>query len=333
VLNLTAVDPTAEGHLTAWPAGDGPRPLASNVNFHPRRTVANLAVVKVGPTGAVNLFNAAGLTHVVADVAGWYGKDAASGTRFTGVTPARIADTRTGTGVPAARLGQDRTLGVQVTGRGGVPATGVSAVVLNVTAVDPTAPEGYLTAWPAGFARPYASNLNFYAGQTVPNVVVAKVGSGGIVNLYNSAGLVDVVVDVAGWYGPEGASTGSGFTGVPPSRIVDTRYGHGAPLRPMDAGSSLSVQITGRGGVPATGVAAVALNVTAVNPTATSYLTAWPAGVVRPLASNLNLTANRTVPNMVFVKVGDGGMVNLYNAAGRTDVIVDVAGWYAAETT
>ena len=330
VLNVTAVDPTAEGHLTVWPASDGPRPVASNVNFHPRRTVANLAVVKVGPTGAVNLFNAAGLTDVVADVAGWYGKDAASGTRFTGVTPARIADTRNGTGVPAARLGQDRTLGIQVTGRGGVPATGVSAVVLNVTAVDPTAPEGYLTAWPAGLARPYASNLNFYAGQTVPNVVVAKVGSGGIVNLYNPAGLVDVVVDVAGWYGPEGASTGSGFTGVLPSRIVDTRNGNGAPLRPMDAGTSLAVQVTGRGGVPATGVAAVALNVTAVNPTATSYLTAWPAGVLRPLASNLNLTANRTVPNMVFVKVGDGGVVNLYNAVGRTDVIVDVAGWYAA---
>lgn len=329
VLNLTAVDPTAEGHLTAWPADGGARPLASNVNVHPARTVANLAVVKVGPTGAVNLFNAAGRTDVVTDVAGWYGKDAASGTMFTGLTPARIVDTRFGTGAPVARLNQDRTLPVQVTGRGGVPATGVSAVVLNVTVVDPSAPEGYLTAWPAGLARPYASNLNFYAGQTVPNVVVAKVGDGGVVNVYNSAGLIDVVVDVTGWYGPEGGSTGSGFSGVPPARILDTRYGNGAPLRPVDAGATLSLQVTGRGGIPATGVAAVALNVTAVNPTATSFVTAWPAGVGRPLASNLNLTVNRTVANMVFVKVGTGGAVNLYNAAGRTDVVVDVAGWYA----
>lgn len=98
----------------------------------------------------------------------------------------------------------------------------------------------------------------------------------------------------------------------------------------MDPGATLPLQVTGRGGVPASGVAAVALNVTSVNPSATSYLTAWPAGVARPLASNLNLTANRTVANMVFVKVGADGVVNLYNAAGRTDVVVDVAGWYAA---
>ena len=285
--------------------------------------------MKVGPTGAVNLFNAAGRTDIVADAAGWYGKDAASGTRFTGVTPARIVDTRFGTGAPTARLTQGRTLPVQVTGRGGVPATGVSAVILNVTVVDPTAPEGYLTAWPAGEAQPYASNLNFYARQTVPNVVVAKVRAGGVVNIFNSAGSIDVVVDVTGWYGAAGVSAGSGFSGVPPARILDTRFGTGALLRPIESGATLTLQVTGRGGVPATGVAAVALNITAVNPTSTSFVTAWPAGVVRPLASNLNLTANWTVANMVFVKVGANGAVDLYNAAGRTDVIVDVAGWYA----
>jgi hypothetical protein len=219
---------------------------------------------------------------------------------------------------------------VQVTGRGGVPASGVTAVVLNVTVVDASGSEGYLTAWPSDAGRPWASNMNYYAGQTVPNVVVTKVGTAGIVDLFNSSGSIDVVVDVAGWYGPEGASAGSGFTGVPPSRLVDTRFGTGAALQPLGPGATLAVQVTGRGGVPATGVAAVALNVTAVNPTANGYLTVWPAGVARPLASNLNLSPSWTVPNMVFVKVGDNGMVNLFNAAGRTDVIVDVAGWYAA---
>jgi hypothetical protein len=52
--------------------------------------------------------------------------------------------------------------------------------------------------------------------------------------------------------------------------------------------------------------------------------------VVRPLASNLNLSANRTVPNMVFVKVGDGGRGQPVQRGSRTDVVVDVAGWYAA---
>jgi hypothetical protein len=90
-------------------------------------------------------------------------------------------------------------LNLQVTGRGGVPATGVSAVVLNVTVTEPTAPS-FLTAWPAGLALPLAANLNYLAGQTVPNLVTVKVGAGGQVSLYNAAGSTHIVVDVAGWY-------------------------------------------------------------------------------------------------------------------------------------
>jgi hypothetical protein len=82
---------------------------------------------------------------------------------------------------------------------GGVPSTGVSAVVLNVTITDPSA-GSYLTVYPSGSAVPTASNLNFSPGQTVPNLVVVKVGSGGMVNVYNAAGATDVIFDVAGWY-------------------------------------------------------------------------------------------------------------------------------------
>ncbi|HWI02865.1 MAG TPA: hypothetical protein VNT52_03435, partial [Acidimicrobiales bacterium] len=89
---------------------------------------------------------------------------------------------------------------LQVTGRAGVPETGVSAVVLNVTVTEPTA-GSYLTGWPAGVAQPLASNLNYVAGLTVPNLVVVKVGEGGKVNLYNNAGWAHVIADVAGWYG------------------------------------------------------------------------------------------------------------------------------------
>jgi hypothetical protein len=74
-------------------------------------------------------------------------------------------------------------------------------VVLNVTAADPLA-AGFLTVWPTGQARPLASNLNFVAGRTVPNLVVAKVGTDGRISLYNgSGGAVHLVADVAGWYG------------------------------------------------------------------------------------------------------------------------------------
>jgi hypothetical protein len=71
--------------------------------------------------------------------------------------------------------------------------------VLNVTVTQPTA-QSYLTVFPSGTTRPLASNLNFLAGQTVPNLVIAKVGADGKVAVYNDAGSAHVVLDVVGWY-------------------------------------------------------------------------------------------------------------------------------------
>src|SRR5207244_8213281 len=81
----------------------------------------------------------------------------------------------------------------------------------NVTATDPTT-ASYLTVYPAGATQPVASSLNFSAGQTVPNLVLAKVGSAGKVNIFNAAGQAHVLFDVVGWVDgqlAQGASTGS----------------------------------------------------------------------------------------------------------------------------
>jgi outer membrane protein assembly factor BamB len=320
VLNVTVTEPTAGSFLTAWPAGQT-RPLASNLNYSAGQTVPNLVTVKVGENGRVDLYNNSGSTHVVADIAGWFGKDPLldGGARFNALPPARIFDTRAGSG----KVGPGGTLDVQVTGRGEVPVSGVSAVVLNVTVTEPTA-ASFLTAWPAGEPRPLASNLNFSVGQTVPNLVMVKLGDGGKVSLFNNVGSTHVVVDVAGWYGVD-PSPGSGFVALPPSRVLDTRAGAGTPLAP---GATLALQVTGRGGVPAAGVSAVVLNVTVTEPSAGSFLTAWPGGEVRPVASNLNFVAGQTVPNLVVVKVGATGQVDLFNNRGTTHVVVDVAGWF-----
>jgi hypothetical protein len=110
------------------------------------------------------------------------------------LVPSRILDTRSG--VP---VGAGGTIVHPVTGVGGVPATGVSAVVLHVTVTAPTAPS-WLTVYPHGGARPVAANLNFVANQTAPNLVIAKVGSEGKVAAYNAAGSAHLIVDVVGWY-------------------------------------------------------------------------------------------------------------------------------------
>jgi hypothetical protein len=249
------------------------------------------------------------------------------GARYHPLDPVRILDTREGVGAATGRLGPASTLNLQVAGRGGVPSTGVSAVVLNVTVTEPTA-TSFLTVWPTGRPLPLASNLNYVAGQTVPNLVVVNVGEGGRVSVYNYSGSPHVVADVAGWYGEAGSSSGARYTSVVPSRILDSRYGVGAPR--VGPNASVDLQVTGRGGVPA-GASAVVLNVTVTEPTTTSYLTAWPTGRSRPLASNLNFVAGQTVPNLVVVKVGDNGMVSLYNSAGTAHVIADVAGWFGGD--
>src|SRR5207248_4948474 len=101
---------------------------------------------------------------------------------------------------------------------------------------------------------------------------------------------------------------------------------------PLRANSSKAIQISGRGGVPASDVSAVVLNVTVTNTSAPSYLTLYPAGLDRPTASNLNWTAGKTVPNLVEVAVGLDGQVIAYNFQGSTDLVIDVEGWVGIES-
>jgi len=125
----------------------------------------------------------------------------------------------------------------------------------------------------------------------------------------------------------------SGYSLVTPVRILDTRSGLGGYHAPLGPGASINVQISGQGGVPSTGVTAVAINVTVTNTTASSYLTVYPAGVALPAASNLNWVAGETVPNLVHVPLGTGGQVTVFNFAGSADVIFDVDAYLTAWAT
>lgn len=273
----------------------------------------NLVVVKVGAGGRVNLFNNAGAVHVIADVAGWYGPHTvAPGATYTPLPPARLLDTRSGAGAPAGRVGTGSTVDLQVTGRGGVPATGVSAVVLNVTVTEADE-TSFLTVYPTFVdgGRPLASNLNYGPGDTVANLVAVKLGRDGKVTLYNAAGSTHAVADVAGWYGTDTSQPEGTYDALAPTRVLDTRSGLGAPQARLGPGGTVSLQVTGRSGIPAGAVAAVVLNVTVTEPDSVSFLTAWPGATARPVASNLNYRPGQTVPNLVVVKVGADGTVDL----------------------
>ncbi len=322
VLNVTATNASGpQSFLTVWPKGTT-RPLASNLNFTAGVPVPNLVTARVGDGGTVSIFNDLGTVDVVADVQGWYTNAAdAVGSSYVPVNPARVLDTRAGSPVGAGAFIQ-----LQVAGAGGVPATGARAVVLNMTVDRASGPESFLAVWPSGTPRPVASNLNFASGPATTNLVVALLGPDGKVNIYNNLGSVDVIADVAGWFAvPASPPAGSNYFGLSPARVLDTRTGAGSRL---GAGATLDLTVAGAGGVPPSGASAVVLNVTAAAPTAPdSYLTLFPAGTVRPLASNLNFNAGEIVPNLVVVRV-QNGKVSIYNNQGATHVIADVQGWF-----
>ena len=185
-----------DGYITAYPCG-APRPNASSVNGVAGATVANLVISKIGDGGTVCLFSQSP-THLIADVNGYF----APGGSYVPLVPARLQDTRLGfstvdgqsAGTGIVPLGSVTSL--QVVGRGGVPDA--TTVVLNVTVTEPGAP-GYITVYPCGIDPPNASNLNYATGQTVANGALVKVGTGGMVCLYNSQA-THLIVDVTGYF-------------------------------------------------------------------------------------------------------------------------------------
>jgi plastocyanin len=312
-LNVTVTNTGGPGFLTVFPTGN-PRPTASNLNWATGETRPNLVAVQIGVSGLVTFF-ASNRTDVVADLEGYFAPPSGTAGEYIAVAPARLLDTRPGRGPLTAGT----TLDLMVTGKGAVPAAGVSAVVLNATVTN-TSTAGYLTAYPTGTTRPTASNLNWVAGWTVPNRVIVPVGSGGQVTFFNFAGVTDLVVDMDGYF-TDATGSGKRFNALSPTRIMDTR----SSSQTLGPGGMLPVQVGGVG--VSSGATAAILNVTATNTTTPGFLTVYPGGTL-PVASDLNFTAGQTIPNLVVATLSSTGSVTIYNSSGSTDVVVDLVGWF-----
>ena len=241
--------------------------------------------------------------------------------------PTRILDSRGPTGGWGAPLVAGTPRQLQVTGAAGVPAT-ASAVVMNVTATGSSA-GSVLSVWPAGQGQPVASNLNFAAGQTIPNLVTVMLGTGGQVSFATAIGSVDVIADVVGYY-DDGNGGGSLFNGIAPTRLLDSRVTSDRWHGPLAAGTPRVLAVRtpeNPAGVPATATAVIA-NITATGGTTGSFLKAWPGGVTEPGVSSLNFGAGQTIANLVIVPIGADGTITFANALGQVDVIVDVVGYF-----
>jgi hypothetical protein len=299
--------------------------LVDSFDIGPTRWFPSLSTwdVEVLPGGVVAV--ATSMEIKLFDAAEYRG----SAGEYTPLTPQRVLDTRTGvgTGGVASPVGSGAVLDVQISGRAGVPTAGVDAVVLNATVAAPTE-QSYLTVWPSGGPRPGISNLNYAVGETRANLVTVALGDGGRLSLFNERGTAHVIFDVVGYYSTAEGPAGSRFRPLSPSRLFDTRGA--APVGPAGV---LRFDVTGIGGVPDSAVTAVALNVTAVNATAQSFVTVWPDDAARPNASNLNFPVGGTVPNLVIMRVPESGVIDFFNESGNVHLLADVVGYYTSDRT
>ncbi len=316
VFNVTATQPEAAGNITVFPCGEA-RPTTSSLNYKAGQTIPNMVVVALPATGKICFYTNM-KSHLIADVNGYFSESS----DFEPMSPRRLVDTRTSV-TPPVKVPAVSTFSVPVTGRFGIPDD-AAAVSLNLTVTQPSS-AGFVTTFPCGSPRPTASTVNFAAGQTIANAVLAKAGSGGQVCIYTNAS-VHLVVDVGGWFPAD-----TDFNSLTPERLLDSRTGVGTSKGIVPAVSVVELQVTeaGESDIPAE-AGAVVLNVTATGPLSTGFVTVYPCGETRPTASNLNYTKGTTIANAVISKVGEDGKVCLYTNVS-THLVADVTGWFPAE--
>ncbi len=177
VVNLTTAGGSgAAGFVTAYPCGTA-IPLASNLNFEAGQVVANAAVVPVAADGSLCL-HASTPTNLVVDVAG------AVTDNYVAATPTRLLDTRQHDGPVTEAIVS-------------AAPPGSAAAILNVTAAGGSTADGFITVYPADVPLPPTSNVNFRAGQVVPNAAVVHPDVNGAGKLTTSTA-VQLVVDTFG---------------------------------------------------------------------------------------------------------------------------------------
>ncbi|MFE4968911.1 PKD domain-containing protein [Streptomyces sp. NPDC056660] len=326
-LQLVTSNAKASGALTLYTHGTT-RPGTTAIAFEPGRTATAETTVKVTPTGSVDLYNGSSGAVAVNVATVGLQSHAQYADTYHPVTPARLLDTRTGTGCVRSPVAGGHSVTLSVGGTHGVPAA-ANAVVLDVTATT-TKASGDLTVATHSTNDSIVSGPHWTTGQTITAQVVIPVYDGKVVLHNDSKASANLVTDLVGWYGT--TTGGSEFLPVTPARILNTRTGTGTgtgKVARIAAHATLRLKVTGAHGVPATGVTAVDLNLTVPSPSGNGYLVAYPDGTARPGVYSLNFTKGHSTATRALVKVGTDGEIDLYNAGtGPVDVCADLLGDY-----
>jgi hypothetical protein len=341
---INAISPQYSGCIDDYDA-DLSDPDICTTSFEAGQNATTSDIVQVSASGYVSVTNeSGGPTDVSVTVMGYYQNgDMATngdtaGDTYVPVSQTQIVDTRSGLGAPNAQIPAGGTLTVQVTGNGGVPANAVGAA-LYVGAANASS-SGYVSAYPAGGTTSGLAILSYAANEKARDLYFGGLSSSGQLTLANNGSVpVDLMVGVQGYLLSSSASpAGDSYQDVPESRIVDTRNGTGGvAATPVPANGSITFAATGVDGVPTAGVPAVAESVAALSPTASGYLSIYPAGGTDPDNPGVNFASgdyqDNDMSTSVLSAVSQSGQETITNhSSGTVNVVVSVRGYYQAPT-
>jgi hypothetical protein len=306
-VNVTVRNPKTSGVVTVYPSG-APSQAEGIVQFRAGQSASNMALAEPGAQGLADFYNNSnGPIGLTIDTVGWDDNTTVSDDTYSPDGPVSVLTT--------TKVAAQGRLTFQVAGGHGVPA-GASAAVLDITATR-TSAAGYLTAYGDKTADPKVSDAAWARGQTVTCQVVVPLSDGKVVLHNASAGTTYVTAAVAGYYAY--ASTVSVFL---PSRARLLKVAIGPK-------NTVRLKVSGKNGLPSSGISAATVNLTASGATAGGFLVGYPDGTSRPAATTLSYSSGATVANWSTVPVGSDGSIDLFNGGSRTvTVVVDLIGAY-----
>jgi Trypsin len=285
----------------------------------------HIASTQGGCLGVADTQAATSTESRIDNVADWI-RQTVRGANFVRLaTSASVLDTRSGLGAPAGPRPAASTTTFPVAGVGGIPATGVTAVLVDMTAITKTA-SAYLTIFPEGTPRnPALSMVNAGADQTISNTAVVPVPASGKLSVFNSTAGLHVVVEVQGYY-TRSSTTGGGLVPVVPTRVVDTRIGLGGASGAIPAGGNRAFTFTG-GVVPA-GAAAVLVDLIVAGAAGQGWIgTFGPGGTTHSI---MDFMPGNT-SHAVTAELGSDGKATFTNSNSTpVQLVMTAEGYYTA---
>jgi PKD repeat protein len=306
----------------AWDFGDGGTSAVQNPShtFNPGDYTVSLTVTNAAGSDSVTKTN---YIHVTVP----------PGATYTGIPPARMLNTRNGTGL-SGKFVNHVPRSFQIAGQGSVPSNAI-AITGNLTVADQSQ-RGFVFLGPTASSTPASSTINFPVGDSRANgVTVALDGDGKLAAVYLSpvsGATTNLILDVTGYF-LDGTSDAT-YHGVAPNRVLNTRSGTGLSGK-FTNHTVRTFTVTG-GSVPSDAVA-ITGNLTVADQSQRGFVFVGPTASSNPASSTINFPVGDTRANNITVPLGASGTLQAVYvspvSSASTNLILDVTGYFTNDTS